>query len=258
MDGWTDGRFGYPHIRVSSYFPPMRRYAVFFIAFPLALLFVRLGFWQLDRLSQRRQLNAALLSNRDLPPVNLSEAPPERLPRFRRVSATGYFDFQREIVIDGRSYQGVPAVIVVTPLRLPAGKAVLVERGLVLSADARTVPLEKVGEPDSSAVAGVVMLEPGPRTLPAAQPGPWPRHVQWLNPELVAPVYPYEILPYVIRRTALPATAPPGIRPTPLPVLDNGPHLSYAIQWFSFAIIAVVGSVFLYRNGARRGAREAR
>ena len=46
----------------------------------------------------------------------------------------------------------------------------------------------------------------------------------------------------------------PGPDPTALPLagseidLSNGPHLSYAIQWFSFATILVVGSIVLARQ----------
>jgi len=35
--------------------------------------------------------------------------------------------------------------------------------------------------------------------------------------------------------------------------LGDGPHLSYAIQWFSFAVIIVVGSVALARKQRRQG-----
>lgn len=226
----------------------MRRYAVFIVVVPLAALFVRLGFWQLSRLEQRQALNAALLGNKDLPALDLSENPPERLPRFRQVTASGFFDFEHQVVVDARAFEGVPAAVIVTPLRLPAGKAVLVERGLVLTPDAHTVPWEAMTEGDSAVVSGVVTLEPGPRDLPVATPGPWPRHVQWLVPALLAPVYPYEILPYVLRRVDAPPGAPKALRPVPLPTLDNGPHLSYAIQWFSFALIAIGGSIAIYRR----------
>ena len=33
--------------------------------------------------------------------------------------------------------------------------------------------------------------------------------------------------------------------PAPLPTLTEGPHLGYAIQWFTFAIIALAGFVIL-------------
>src|SRR6266487_35375 len=55
-------------------------------------------------------------------------------------------------------------------------------------------------------------------------------------------------LPFVIQlETRDPLAGLP--RRWPLPALDNGPHLSYAIQWFSFAVIALVGTAVLIRRG---------
>ena len=227
----------------------MRRYSVFFVVFPFVLIFIRLGIWQVDRLHQRRALNAALTGNRDLPAVDLSNTPPDELPRFRRITANGFFDFDHQVVVDAREFEGVPSVVLVTPLRMPAGKAVLVERGSALSLDAHTLDPAKFAENDSATVSGLVVLEPGPPGQPPAVPGPWPPHVQWLNPARLAPLFPYEILPYVIRRQERPASAPRGLIPVPVPELDDGPHLSYALQWFSFAIIAAVGSVALFKKG---------
>jgi len=44
------------------------------------------------------------------------------------------------------------------------------------------------------------------------------------------------------------------------PVLDNGPHLSYTIQWFIFSICAIVGWVLVVRRAAatRSGTRKPR
>jgi len=47
------------------------------------------------------------------------------------------------------------------------------------------------------------------------------------------------------------AGAPAGTARWRTPALDNGPHLSYAIQWFSFAVIAVVGTILLLKKQAR-------
>lgn len=49
-----------------------------------------------------------------------------------------------------------------------------------------------------------------------------------------------------------------GFQPVAVPALDEGPHLSYALQWFAFTVIAGVGLVILIRNDVRdrRRARE--
>jgi len=63
---------------------------------------------------------------------------------------------------------------------------------------------------------------------------------------------PFELVPaYLKLRAQTPSTA--GTLPTPLPPEqhDLGPHLGYAIQWFSFAIIGVAGYFFLLRSVLR-------
>jgi surfeit locus 1 family protein len=62
---------------------------------------------------------------------------------------------------------------------------------------------------------------------------------------------PYRIAPvYLLLRTQSPGQPGPLPRPGRLVPLSNGPHLGYAIQWFTFAFIAVAGFVILARRDA--------
>ncbi len=45
--------------------------------------------------------------------------------------------------------------------------------------------------------------------------------------------------------------AEPGVIPRELPELDEGPHLSYAVQWFTFTICVAIGWVLAVRHSAR-------
>ena len=209
---------------------------------------IRLGVWQLDRLDQRRINNNMTEARLSLPAVELpTEHDPDSL-RYRRALADGVFDFEREIVVLARSRSGVPAVHVVTPLRLQNGDAVLVERGVALSPDAKTVDLIALVEPDTSSATGVfVSLEGGNLGSPG-----WPRYVRGVNPTELQGEYPYPLFPLVLRRTVAPPNAPLDLTPVPLPELTGGPHLSYAVQWFSFAAIAIIGSWFLSRSLRKR------
>ena len=226
----------------------MKRFLIFAVAFATAALCVRLGVWQLARLEQRQSNNNLTEARLSLPAVALpTESDPDSL-RYRRAVADGVFDFEREIVVVARSRSGVPAVHVVTPLRLESGDAVLVERGVALSPDARTVDLGALVERDTSSVTGVfVSLEGSDHGSPG-----WPRYVRGVNPTELQQLYPYALFPLVLRRTVESSGGPPDLTPVPLPELTNGPHLSYAVQWFSFAAIAVVGSWFLSRSLRKR------
>ncbi|TLY49144.1 MAG: SURF1 family protein, partial [Gemmatimonadetes bacterium] len=82
---------------------------------------VRLGVWQLDRLRQRRERNAQVLARLSQPPLPVTGALSADSARDRRLSARGVYDYAHERLWYGQSYEGVPGVDLVTPLRLPDG-----------------------------------------------------------------------------------------------------------------------------------------
>jgi surfeit locus 1 family protein len=71
----------------------------------------------------------------------------------------------------------------------------------------------------------------------------------------VAPLYLVQLA-----ATAAPEGTPAPATPVRLdpPFLDEGPHRGYAIQWFAFATIAVVGSVAVVIQERRRAASSGR
>ena len=73
------------------------------------------------------------------------------------------------------------------------------------------------------------------------------------DPAALRDSFPYHLSHFILHLQASDSVHPErpepnGIHRWPGPDLSNGPHLSYAIQWFSFAIIIAVGSVILFRR----------
>jgi surfeit locus 1 family protein len=218
-------------------------------AFAVAAGCVRLGFWQLDRLHQRRERNAEISQRLALPP-----APAREILRgsgnlgFRRASATGTYDYEHEVVLALRTHEGSPGVNILTPLRLPGSDtALLVNRGWVYSPDGLNVDPTRWRERSDAAIEGYLQSyssgEPGPARA-SLKTGA----VRRLEHDSLATNLPYPLAPYyfVVQQPAVRADSTP-VRLT-IPPLDEGPHLGYAIQWFSFALIAVVGAGFVARK----------
>jgi surfeit locus 1 family protein len=215
-----------------------------------------LGIWQVNRLQERRSANAAALAARAALPVVLSAGSPATSAiAGRRVQAAGHYAHGYDIVIRGRQYRGVPGVEIVSPLLLEGDSmAVLVNRGFVPSPDAFSA------DPDTLRETGAVRVEG--IALPIDSGGGFPlRHGErttWARLDLkpLAAALPYPIHPVYIR-LAPDTTRRRFPRPLDPPLLDDGPHLSYAIQWFAFSILAVVfGIVILKQKRSSRGPED--
>jgi len=215
------------------------------LALVVALVCARLGIWQLDRLEQRRQRNAAMEERLAATAIALPDIPRDTAGLlYRTVEIEGRYDVARSIVLRGRAYDGMPGVHVLTPLRLPDGSAVLVNRGWVPSADAATVDLDALPPPASGRVTGLALPFHADGEA-VVEDGVF--RVTWTLLDLAAlrRQFPYDLASFYVQTLPADTGAAVTPRPIPAPTLDSGPHLGYAIQWFAFATIALVGWVTL-------------
>lgn len=225
---------------------PRKLVAFVAIAVLLSALFVRLGFWQLSRLDERRAFNAARAQPLALPEIAFDSLR-DRVP-WRRVHLDGTPDFDHEIALSGRSRNGSPGVHVVTPLRRAGSDtAVLVIRGWVYAPDAATADLSRFRE-DLRRVRGYTDTIPGGSFTPDPNR---PRVTRRLTAGAVAALVPYPVHPVlVVAQDSAPPSAPARL---PLPELSDGSHLGYAIQWFAFALTALGGAgIVVHRARMRR------
>jgi surfeit locus 1 family protein len=204
-----------------------------------AAICVRLGFWQLDRLHQRRAANRVAMAARAQAPVSLPGSGSREAAGWsnRRVVAIGRYDQDREVILRGESLDGIPGVQVVTPLRITGSDtAVLVNRGFVPAPDAVSAHTEDLREPGELTVEGTALVLPSGGGRPLRHDGrtTWAR----LDGDALREQLPYPILPVYVRQTPDPGL-PRFPRRLPPPPLDDGPHLSYAVQWFLFAAMAL-------------------
>lgn len=231
----------------------MPRRIVVFCTFAVlaATLFVRLGFWQLSRLRERQEFNALITRQQRSRPI-----PFEQLPRdtagahYRGASVRGRFDYDNEFVLANRTRRGSPGAEFLTPLRIPGNDtAVLVNRGWVYSPDGSSVDHARWREGDSSAVAGYIELFSADSQATVSS---HPRLVRRVSRAEIAARVPYPLAPYYLVAVGDTADLSHPAR-RDLPVLDDGPHRGYALQWFSFAVIALGGAgIVATRDRARK------
>ncbi len=221
---------------------------------------IRLGIWQLDRLEQRQAFNAHYLQVIALPPLDLNGAGGEDLAgmEYRRVTVTGRYDFEHQVALRNRYYKtdnaNQPGVHLVTPLILQDGTAVLVERGWIPSAgnpspeDWRTYD-----QPGEVTVQGILRLgqaapEVGGVPDPTLMPGQtgldyW----NLINVERIATQLPYPVLPAYVQPDPQARSEPPYPYQPEIEI-SEGPHMGYALQWFTFATILFIGYPFYVRK----------
>ena len=240
--------------------PRFRRWGFFAIAVLVGLACIRLGFWQLDRLAERRAVNATIRAELERPEVSLPEDL-GRVPRLehRRAVARGVFDSSQEVYLTSRAQGGIPGVHVVTPLRLAdGGPALLVDRGWISDTDYRGLASETWAVGGPTEVRGLLFpSQPEPSIafladrIPAA--GEPPLH-EWraLSIEGIRRQVPYPVLDVYLAQQS-PALEPGAPQPSAELDLGEGPHLGYAIQWFAFAAIALGGgAIWMLRSSKPR------
>lgn len=209
------------------------------------IFLARLGFWQLDRLEQRREKNAALVAALAAEPVNLNEAalPADLTPlKDRDAVAQGEFDLAHQGIVKLQNFQGQPGVNLVAPLVLDGGEtAVLVDRGWVPEEDNYAV----YDEPGPITINGYIALT---QTLNrAGASSTITDELAWYRVDVAAiqTQMPYKLLPIYVKQAPDENNQQPPLRSEREVDLSEGPHLGYAIQWFLFSTILGVMYVAL-------------
>ncbi|MGD9957095.1 MAG: SURF1 family protein [Candidatus Nanopelagicales bacterium] len=223
--------------------------------------FLLLSRWQLHRLDERRHFNDLVTSHSAAEPVPVDRVmrPGDPLDtigddqRWLPVTATGRYDAAATVLVRKRPLDGKNGFWVVTPLITSTGAVLAVNRGWV-AAEGGATETQAVPAPPAGEVSIVGRIQPS-EEAPETQPGDLPQgQVTDLSVPLVAggaPAYPG----YVQLVTSTPAESA-ELTPIPIPDLSDGPHLSYAVQWIFFAVVAVVGFVVLVRRESDYAAAE--
>ncbi len=197
---------------------------------------VNLGFWQLRRLDERRAYNALVEERAGAQPASLGDLLPGADPgglAYRTAEVSGVFDVDSEVFVVNRTQAGLPGVHVVTLLVGDSG-AVAVDRGFVPR------PVYVAGDAGAWAPPdGEVVVVGRVRSADTSRGGNG-AEVERVDAADLSARWGV-VLPSVYVESGSGAgagTIPFGI---PAPALDEGSHLGYAVQWFVFFVIGLVG-----------------
>lgn len=232
----------------------------------VVVTFPMLGAWQLDRWDEQRALQARLQERRGAEPVPIAsvldeDTPPDRIAdlEFRPVTATGRYAADEEVAHRNRAMGGRSGFDWLTPLVLDGDRAVLVRRGFVPPTQAAGVDPTPAPPPDGEVTVtgwlelsgaqptGIGARDPDTGTIDTVFHADVDRIDQQTSSDL---------LPMILH-LGTQEPAPDGDLPIPQPLPsddDGAQNLSYAVQWFSFTAIALVG----YGIVLRRKLRDAR
>ena len=226
-------------------------------AIALALLTARLGVWQLSRAAEKNALQAATEQQALLPVLDAlpNDMQPGATWHYRRVLLQGRWSSAHTVYLDNRQMNARPGFFVVTPLVLPDGRAVLVQRGWL----PRDVNM-RTRVDDAPAPAGEVRIEgriaPPPARLFEFEGGDAGRIRQNVEPEAFARETGLRLLPLSVVQTA-PATAQDELlRQWPAPATGVAKHYGYAFQWFGLSTLAVILYAWLQLIQPRRQRRR--
>jgi surfeit locus 1 family protein len=177
---------------------------------------------------------------------------------YRKVTVTGQYDSSQQVALRNQAHEGTWGVNLLTPLKIAGSdKAILVNRGWIPGDDYTSGNWGKYDEPGTVTVTGVVRRSQsrpdfGKRSDPTPAPG---QHLATWNFSNVAAIdsqVPYDLLPAYVQESPDAAWTGLPYRSEQQLELTEGPHMGYAIQWFTFAAILLAGYPFFIRRSEER------
>lgn len=221
------------------------------------VVFALLGVWQLSRLEERRERNERIRIAQEAAPVELSvllaETDDLAELEWRRVVVTGSYLLEGEAVLVGRSHKSQAGNNLLTPLELSSGAVIVVNRGWI-PFELDDPPIAAAAPPSGDVeVSGTLRPDEGAGLLGGGD-GEFSERLGSIDLDRFAGAAEIgTVLPLYLHLESREPSQGELPEPVPLPDLSEGPHLAYAVQWFLFAGIVLIGfPVLVWRTARRR------
>jgi cytochrome oxidase assembly protein ShyY1 len=211
--------------------------------------------WQFGRNSERSALNSDITNAVHEPAVPLRQllpagAEPPSAQAWREVTMSGHYLPAGETVARLRQVTGLPADEILTPFRTDDGRTLLVDRGWVSPNNGEVPSYAPAPAGHVTLTARMHPEESDPHRPPLTEQGH--REIYSINTTVVSDLTGLTVDPGYF---ALVDNQPGVLNVLPLPQVDSGPFLSYALQWIVFGVMAIGGlGYFTWREVQPGGA----
>jgi len=230
-----------PHLNAETFSWQPNDKLLFLVLLMMPLL-ISLGYWQLDRAQEKREILAEFKSNQESQPVGFELLDTSKNLQYRQVQFVGELDASRRVLLDNRVRNGRPGYEIFEVLTLASSELkILVNRGWVQAS------LDRNELPDVESVLGQVQLrgslykilrgglqlDDGVRAVES-----WPGRVGWISTERAAELFADEFFAYQLRLDSDSI----GALTTGWPTVSVQPekHTAYAVQWFVMALVLLL------------------
>lgn len=224
------------------------------MAIVFAAVCAGLSTWQVDRTNEARAANQLVDRNFNGAPRALDEVLPtlssySSRQEWSQVTMSGTYLLKDQLLVRNRPLNGQPGFEVLVPLLLDDGRVFVVDRGYLPTGQKQDTP-DRIPAPASGRVTVVVRLQASEPNL-VGRTGVSGQlatvHVPDVAEVVKRPTYTAAYGLMVSESPAVP-TRPAAM---PEPSLDEGLHISYAIQWVLFAIGGFLGLGYAIRQEYR-------
>jgi cytochrome oxidase assembly protein ShyY1 len=235
--------------------------ALFVVVIAFAYLcFTVLAPWQLGKNTRTSRENTQISNSLSAAPVPLKTFLPHQDSsspdnQWRRVTATGHYLPDQQVLARLRVIAGDPAFEVLTPFAVDGGPTVLVDRGYVRPVQGSKVP--EIPSAPTTTVTITARLRDSEPVVQGKDPfrADGAQQVYSIN---TAQISALTRVPLAGSYAQLVENQPGGLGDIPLPQLDAGPFLSYGIQWIAFGIVApILLGYFVYAEVQQRRRERA-
>lgn len=224
---------------------PNRAIMAFALVFlPVLLL---LGFWQLDRAEQKRELLQTIQARQAGSPADLGHTDLDTLQNYTRVIARGEFDNRHIWLVDNRVRGGRVGFEVVQVFKLDNGPRVLVNRGWLPAPASRTqMPQVPRHTGSTSLFAELYPVSQHPLLNAQAETSHWPRIITEVNTAVMGESIGQTLSTGILKLDdASPAALQTGWQPINM---TPARHIGYAVQWFGLALVLALLTLLANTN----------